>query len=77
MHGDLELCPIQPAWLCKTARVMDSEPGSNTLELVNDYATNDQGSQNRCESANAEFKSAFPTLRLPNISLSRGPLASF
>lgn len=56
---------------------MDSEPGSNTLELVNDYATNDQGSQNRCESANAEFKSAFPTLRLPNISLSRGPLASF
>ena len=55
----------------------NSEPVSNTLELVNDYVTNDQGSQNTCETTNAESKRAFPTLRLPNTSLSRRPLASF
>ena len=78
MHGNSWSCApsslhghARQPWSC------NSEPVSHTLELVNDYVTNDQGSQNICETTNAESKRPFPTLRLPNTSLSRRPLASF
>lgn len=78
MHGNSWSCA--PSSLHGRARQpwsWNSEAVSNILELVSDYVTNDQGSQNICETTNAEFKRAFPTLRLPNASLGRRPLASF